>query len=1217
MNERTFEFKDGTSNKFWAIAVSGDSHTVRFGKIGTNGQEKTKSFGSPEKAQADADKLIAEKTGKGYKETTAGGASSPAPAVATAAPKKASGKKATAAPPPADERPLVTATASVSEAAIDLSPEEFTWVTYGARPAFAAEAADITPASLLATLRNAAALAKLDRQQNGEPFRFVDIVRRSVVPRMTDAELEDARKLLRPRITPKNWPDDDDDYALTPAPFLLAAVIGMPAELATLVASWPDGYSGRNNPNVPHYRQPARILFGLGSREQVIAQGRRIKLVLHTPELVRGWLAHTGTDALDIVRDSVLAASRKADAEALLRELFRVKSPLAAPIMLELALGSKASAVARAWLAEDPHRTAVGLAAIAAGRGKLADAAREYTDDPKVKGATVVPAPASPPAALSHPSAPPIDLAPDDFLWVTYGPRPKGPPAAAGAVTTKKFLGSLDDPKKLSGEVHSWHWQDPFRWLRDLMPTIARLTDAEREQAKDELRPQVDLVAWGSRYNDFCPPAFALAAALGMHEEIEAVVASWPDGSQSYTAGGFPYNFRHPALFVLALGSKAKVVAQARRLTLYLNRPEYVVGWLAHTGDEALDVVRDSILSADKKDEIEPLVRELCRVTTAAAAPHMLAIAVESKAPLLARGWLARNPASAADGLAKVAAGRGKLADAAKEVFAELKAKGHADLIRAAIAAHPDAAAALQAILDHEEKTYPALDRAAMPAELRDAFDALPKKAAALPDWVPVATLPPLLVNGRKVSDADVTALLAAFRAQKGDDRPVVAGALKTVADLRWLDSFAGALFTAWSKAGFPSKEKWCFLACGWVGGDNTARQLTPLIREWPGQSQHQRAKTGLEVLRMIGTDIALTMLNGIAQKLKFAALKQRARELMDLIAADRGMSRAELEDRIVPDLDLDERGERVFDYGPRQFRLVIGVDYKPRAKGPDDKVKDSLPPPNSKDDAEKAKLAKADWTAFAKTLKGVLDLQRERLEQAMVTMRRWKVDDFVAFLVKHPVMTHLTRRLVWGQYTSPTALASTFRVTDEGEYADAKDKPRPLDPNLTVGVVHPMQMSEADRNAWGQVFGDYEIVPPFAQLGRPVYGLEAGEATATELHRVDGIGVPSGKVWGFMEKRGWDRGSSSDHGVVMEFAKWYPAANVTAVIDIDPGIARGSLDLLSTDQRITGGYFLRGHYNPVAYASHQDTAKIPLGRVDPVALSETLADLYKLTAKE
>lgn len=41
---------------------------MKFGKIGTSGQEKTKDFASPAAAQKDADKLITEKTNKGYEE---------------------------------------------------------------------------------------------------------------------------------------------------------------------------------------------------------------------------------------------------------------------------------------------------------------------------------------------------------------------------------------------------------------------------------------------------------------------------------------------------------------------------------------------------------------------------------------------------------------------------------------------------------------------------------------------------------------------------------------------------------------------------------------------------------------------------------------------------------------------------------------------------------------------------------------------------------------------------------------------------------------------------------------------------------------------------------------------------------------------------------------------------------------------------------------------
>jgi uncharacterized protein (TIGR02996 family) len=68
---RRFEFKDGKSNKFWEIQLEGDSFTVRYGKIGTDGQLQTKSFASEAKAEAEAEKLIKSKTKKGYVEVSA------------------------------------------------------------------------------------------------------------------------------------------------------------------------------------------------------------------------------------------------------------------------------------------------------------------------------------------------------------------------------------------------------------------------------------------------------------------------------------------------------------------------------------------------------------------------------------------------------------------------------------------------------------------------------------------------------------------------------------------------------------------------------------------------------------------------------------------------------------------------------------------------------------------------------------------------------------------------------------------------------------------------------------------------------------------------------------------------------------------------------------------------------------------------------------------
>jgi formylglycine-generating enzyme required for sulfatase activity len=65
---RRFEFSDSTSNKFWEVDIKDKTLNVTFGKIGTKGQSKPKDFATPEKAKAEMEKLIKEKTGKGYVE---------------------------------------------------------------------------------------------------------------------------------------------------------------------------------------------------------------------------------------------------------------------------------------------------------------------------------------------------------------------------------------------------------------------------------------------------------------------------------------------------------------------------------------------------------------------------------------------------------------------------------------------------------------------------------------------------------------------------------------------------------------------------------------------------------------------------------------------------------------------------------------------------------------------------------------------------------------------------------------------------------------------------------------------------------------------------------------------------------------------------------------------------------------------------------------------
>ena len=85
----------------------------------------------------------------------------------------------------------------------------------------------------------------------------------------------------------------------------------------------------------------------------------------------------------------------------------------------------------------------------------------------------------------------------------------------------------------------------------------------------------------------------------------------------------------------------------------------------------------------------------------------------------------------------------------------------------------------------------------------------------------------------------------------------------------------------------------------------------------------------GLDVLTEMGSEVALMNLYGISQKLKFKGLKNKAKEKVQEVAEQRGLTELQLADRLVPDFDLDARGSTTLDFGARQF--TVGFDERLR----------------------------------------------------------------------------------------------------------------------------------------------------------------------------------------------------------------------------------------------------------------------------------------------
>ncbi|MBB0388868.1 WGR and DUF4132 domain-containing protein [Escherichia coli] len=550
--------------------------------------------------------------------------------------------------------------------------------------------------------------------------------------------------------------------------------------------------------------------------------------------------------------------------------------------------------------------------------------------------------------------------------------------------------------------------------------------------------------------------------------------------------------------------------------------------------------------------------------------------------------WLANNPRHAAAGLLPLALGKPcQNREYARQALLLLVKLNQRETIEEIAQGYnqPDVLAALATLFDS------------------DPLEEYPAKIAPLPGFYqfPLWRRPRLKSNNLPLPDDAMRHLGTMLSFPRDITSYAGLAIIKETFTRESLADFGWDLYTAWTEAGAPAKENWAFTSLGILGNDDTARKLTPLIRAWPGESQHKRAVYGLDVLASIGSDIALMLLNGIAQKIKFVALQEHASDRINMVAENRGLTMAELEDRLAPDLGLDSSGSLILDFGPRKFTVGFDETLKPVVCDANGKVLKDLPKTNQSDDKTLATDTVNLFKQLKKDVRAIASQQITRLEQAMCQRRRWTAEQFRLFLVEHPLVRHLTRRLLWGVYNDENALITCFRVAEDSTYSDAQDELFTL-PAGNIGIPHVLEIPPESAAAFRQIYVDYELLPPFQQLERGSYHLADNERNVHELSRWNGRLCQAGRIVG-LERRGWQRLEESGSVYAMRKSTPYGALELeTEPFSLIYG-ETGYSDLLPVESvKITAPYDRYGKQSSPTFSV-----------LDDITASELINDIESL----
>ena len=1271
---RRFEFCEGLSNKFWEIEQAGSELHVSWGKIGTAGQKQTKSHADEGKASAAMDKLVREKTGKGYVETAgAAVALPPLPAAAPAATAPAAAPAATLAAMPAPVPAAGPATAVAAAAPAPATDATLApWLAAGAlidMPAALAQQAmasrrfpgpppkDDAGASWATFVTFARKFGPLNVTES-DPLHQAAVseaAARVAENQMSGSRASDVVLLALETVFCERLPASTGGSTFID--FLVSSQ-GLPYALDVLI--------DMEHLSIIQYGYPATWCIQQEANRHF---SRHDTCFCATELALRKHLAHAGQALWQACASTIAAAlpgihpRRQALFGVLLPDLPALSNELA----LQLAAAGEDSA---AWLALSADH-ADSLAALAPFKPNTGQYYQKYFFTSEAAVATMIQEHGIEAVARLRDGAP-LDatalglrcIGTPQAITVLAQACDTGkhalkhlPPAAArwplaaiaalGELVARDGRGPTSARQVLTTLIvaHPQSLPALTPWLSapaaKLIDAIAGLLGATLPSADDADLPSVLADPPWRR------PAPENAAVLALAPLPLAPRLHWSEPQRQallteirrlvYVHTPSQQDPRALAAQAIAAGDAAGVLAVWRachgaghqiaddaRTIADLPAPLNAALWTALAQHEmnspgyalatlGLQALGGLVVMCERRPGKElPYAMYFAAVELAPVMAATFATSKDKVLRKLACDWLLAYPEHAAGGLIAPALGApGKAREHARKSLRMLAASKQADHVMAVAARYDQTvSAALRAMLDE------------------DPLNQFPLTIAPLPAfWQPRAWARPVLaLNGKAIPDHALDHIGAMLRFPRDELLYPGIAQLQQACTPASLANFGWDLFCAWLESGSDVKENWAFTSLGLLGNDDTARKLTPLIRAWPGESQHLRAVGGLEILALIGSDTALMLLNGIAQKVKFKGLQERAREKIDQIAEARSLTAEELADRLAPDLGLDQQGALLLDFGPRQFLVGFDEALKPNVRDSAGARLSDLPKPKKTDDAALAAQAVERFKLLKKDARTIAAQQVQRLEVAMCAQRRWDPQVFFTFLAGHPLVRHLVQRLVWGVYQLDVndgdgagagngagvgaahggRLLGCFRVGADGEPGNGDDEPfaMPQGAAIRIGIPHALELPAAQAAAFGQLFTDYELLQPFPQLGRDIHVLTAQELAADQLLRWQGVKVKTGAVLGLVN-RGWRRGEVQDAGCIWYFSKPLGAERQIE-LRLDPGLIVGMVDEYP-DQTlgavITGSI---GRWGDIQQPS-------ALSSLDPIAASELVRDLEAL----
>ncbi|WP_279085301.1 DUF4132 domain-containing protein, partial [Gilliamella apis] len=317
------------------------------------------------------------------------------------------------------------------------------------------------------------------------------------------------------------------------------------------------------------------------------------------------------------------------------------------------------------------------------------------------------------------------------------------------------------------------------------------------------------------------------------------------------------------------------------------------------------------------------------------------------------------------------------------------------------------------------------------------------------------------------------------------------------------------------------------------------------LLRSFMKNHYQRRAQIEamLEPLANSDDPLIIQLLLSLARRYRTASIHEKAKYLVESIAARSGWSTEELADRTISTAGLDDNGLLILDYGERTFIASLDDKFKWQLKNADGEKIKALPEARKSENPELVKEAKKQFSNSKKELNQLLTMQISRFYEAMCAERQWRVEDWQKYLQPHPIVGRFIQCLVWLQLDNNGQIVNSFRPTEDGSLITNQYDEILLNHNHFISVAHSALLASDDIVQWQAHLEDYKIIPLFDQFSHAFPEISKFNDGVID----DRLGwlTDSFTIRGILTKLSYERDATEDSGCFYGYHKYFGSLGI------------------------------------------------------------------------